>query len=254
MSWRVANRCLDSSSWDGSHELLCRWSLCRRMSCVPVDCWRCRGRCRRCGRRCCCCLRRCATKLGLQLGDQVWREGAASLPYGDHVRKLRFLVFRDGSHDVVEQHGHEFSDALHSSRVRAHLTATLDVQILSVLLRGVYPLPYYAVDHIQCAEFMRCWCLLECAIEYLHDCGFCLRRRWLVSSHRRMRHFESRAACRPLQFGALLDWRTYLDVADADLRDGGDFVFACSRWLQLVQRREETVKVIHVWSCHSEAY
>lgn len=218
MSWRVANRCLDSSSWDGSHELLCRWSLCRRMSCVPVDCWRCRGRCRRCGRRCCCCLRRCATKLGLQLGDQVWREGAASLPYGDHVRKLRFLVFRDGSHDVVEQHGHEFSDALHSSRVRAHLTATLDVQILSVLLRGVYPLPYYAVDHIQCAEFMRCWCLLECAIEYLHDCGFCL------------------------------------DVADADLRDGGDFVFACSRWLQLVQRREETVKVIHVWSCHSEAY
>lgn len=45
---------------------------------------------------------------------------------------------------------------------------------------------------------------------------------------------------------------TYLNVGYAERCDGGNLVLAGSWWLELIQRSEQTVKVIYGWRSHDD--
>jgi hypothetical protein len=97
------------------------------------------------------------------------RECAGTLPDGDHVLKFRLLIIGNNFDDIVDESGHELSNALYGGRIRAGLSSALNVEVLAGLLCGIDPHADHTVYNIQRTQLVSRGRFLKRAIHALCD-------------------------------------------------------------------------------------
>lgn len=89
-----------------------------------------------------------AAELGPKLGKKLGRKDITLFPDAQQVLELRLLIGRQAFQDVIKQSRNQLSHTLHRCIVCPWFASSLYVEVLSVALRGLYPLTNYAVNDI----------------------------------------------------------------------------------------------------------
>ena len=89
-----------------------------------------------------------AAELGPKLGKKLGRKDITLFPDAQQVLELRLLIRWQAFQDVIKQSRNQLSHTLHRRIVCPWFASSLYVEVLSVALRGLYPLTNYAVNDI----------------------------------------------------------------------------------------------------------